>query len=198
MASIEMSVACCLPPGFQARRGLLAFLTPTIRKTFRMSHITEAGKAPLPERQPLDVTLRHETVQVGRWDTVSWKLDGVRLGGDGPMSGTTEVDGDRIVHHGIQLRLYRDQVDEYHYNLQSETPRLFVICTVDPTDGSLDPRLATLSHVEAADYMETEEEVLSCPVEGDVRDWIEAWTLLAPVPAPERKKKRRHRSAPSE
>ncbi len=162
-----------------------------------MSQTSETGQAPLPERQSLDVTLRRETAQVGRWDSVRWKLEAAGLG-TGVTTGTTEPDAERIVHHGIQLRLYRDQLDEYHYNLQSETPRLFVICTVDPVDGTLDPRLATLSHVEAADYMETEEEVLSCPVEGDVRDWIEAWMLLAPVPAPEGKKKRRHRSAPSE
>ena len=156
------------------------------------------GVTPLPDQQTLDVTLRREPVQVGRWESERWQLDAVQLSGDGPRPAATTDDGDRITYHGVQLRLYRDQVDDYHYNLQSSTPRLFVICTVDPVDGALEPSHATLSQLEAVDYMETENEVLSCPVAGDVRDWIEAWTLLAPVPAPEGKKKRRHRSAPSE
>ncbi len=156
------------------------------------------GAPLLPDQQALDVTLRREPVQVGRWESERWQLDAVRLAGDGPRPERPTVDGDRVTHHGVQLRLYRDQVDDYHYNLQGTTPQLFVVCTIDPADGSFEPSHATLSQLEAVDYMETENEVLSCPLEGEVRDWLEAWTLLSPVPAPEGRKKRRHRSAPSE
>jgi hypothetical protein len=157
--------------------------------------VEELSTSPrIPDIQPLDVTLVRQVSQVGRWDSVSWKLDHVRLADDRVFSEEPTVDGDTVTHHGIQLRLYRDQVDDYHYNLSSDTPRLFLICTPDPVDDTLSARLATLSQSEAVDYMETEEEVLSCPITGDVRDWIEAWMLLAPVLEPERKK-RRHRAA---
>lgn len=148
----------------------------------------------LPDVQPLDVTLVRQVSKVGRWDAVSWNLDHVSIADDRVISEEPTVDGDTVVHHGIQLRLYRDQVDDYHYNLSSDTPRLFLVCTPDPVDESLSARLATLSQSEAVDYMETEEEVFSCPITGDVRDWVEAWVLLAPVPEPERKK-RRNRAA---
>jgi hypothetical protein len=189
-----MAAAACL----QAGHVLIAFLTPITRIAFPMSSNPADGKPPLPDIQALDVTLRRETVQVGRWDSVSWKLEAVRIADRGATAQPPMVDGDRVTHHGILLRLYRDQVDDYHYNMQGTSPRLFVVCTVDPADGSHVPSHATLSQLEAVDYMETENEVLSCPLEGEVRDWLEAWTLLSPVPAPEGRKKRRHRSAPSE
>jgi len=148
----------------------------------------------LPDIQPLDVTLVRQVSQVGRWDAVSWELDHASIADDRVISEEPTVDGDTVIHHGIQLRLYRDQVDDYHYNLSSDTPRLFLVCTPDPVDDTLSARLATLSQSEAVDYMETEEEVLSCPITGDVRDWVEAWMLLAPVLEPERKK-RRNRAA---
>jgi hypothetical protein len=148
----------------------------------------------MPDIQPLDVTLVREVGQAGRWESVSWRLDGVDIADERLMSSEPTVDGDRVTHHGIRLRLYRDQLDDYHYNLSSATPRLFLICTPDPVDDTLAVRLATLSQAEAVDYMETEEEVLSCPLYGDVRDWVEAWVRLSPVPEPQRKK-RRHRAA---
>lgn len=185
-------------PCLQLGRVLLAFLTPIMRIAVPMTNKPPGGDSPLPDVQALDVTLRRETVQVGRWDSVTWKLEAVRLTAGGATPQPPTVDGDRVTHHGIQLRLYRDQVDDYHYNMQGTSPRLFVVCSPDPVDGALEPSLATLSQLEAVDYMETENEVLSLPLEGDVRDWLEAWTLLSPVPAPEGRKKRRHRSAPSE
>jgi hypothetical protein len=145
----------------------------------------------MPDAQGLDVTLVRRVVQVGRWDSVSWDLADVRLAGADTPDAPPDA-GDRVVHRGIPLRLYRDQVDDYHYNLSSERPRLFLVCSPDPTDDSLDPRLATLSQGEALDYMETEDEVLSCPLTGDLRAWVEAWLQLSPVPAPQRKNKRRH------
>lgn len=146
----------------------------------------------MPDAHGLDVTLERRLVQVGRWESVSWQLAGIGLTGN-DVPATPTADGATVVHHGIPLRLYRDQVDDYHYNLSSDDPRLFLVCTPDPTDDSLDPRLATLSQGEALDYMETEEAVLSCPLDGDVRQWVDAWLQLSPVPAPERNKKRRHR-----
>jgi hypothetical protein len=145
----------------------------------------------MPDAQGLDVTLVRKVVQVGRWDSVSWDLAGVSLAGAGAPD-TPPDDGETVIHRGIPLRLYRDQVDDYHYNLSSDQPRLFLVCSPDPTDDSLDPRLATLSQGEALDYMETEEVVLSYPITGDLHAWVEAWLQLSPVPAPQRKKKRRH------
>ncbi|MDX1594221.1 MAG: DUF3305 domain-containing protein [Gammaproteobacteria bacterium] len=149
----------------------------------------------MPESQPLDVTLVRNTRQVGRWESVTWALADVGLADARDARRPAAAAEGRETHHGVQLRLFRDQVDHYHYNLSSDTPRLFVICAADPVDDRLEPRLATLSHIEAADYMETEEEVLSCPLEGEVRQWVEAWMQLAPVEAPQGKGKRRSRKA---
>lgn len=145
----------------------------------------------MPDTQGLDVTLVRKVVQVGRWDSVSWDLAGVSLAGAGAPDAPPD-NGETVIHRGIPLRLYRDQVDDYHYNLSSDRPRLFLVCSPDPTDDSLDPRLATLSQAEALDYMETEEAVLSYPITGELHAWVEAWLQLSPVPAPQHKKKRRH------
>ncbi len=159
-----------------------------------MSDPTPQTAGPLPEQLALDVTLSRETVRSGRWDAVRWRLEAVALGDAGQRPPT--VAGDRVVHHGIRLRLYRDQIDDYHYNLTGSSPRLFVICATDPVDDQLVPSLASLSQGDAVDALETEGEVLTCALEGPVRQWVEAWLALAPVPAPEQKKKRRHRSTP--
>lgn len=140
----------------------------------------------LPDTQALDVVLRRSVRQVGRWESVAWDIAAVALRGD---AGDRPA-GETVTYSGIPLRLYRDQVEDYHMNLASGDARLFLICSRDPDDDALVPRLATLSQGEAVDYMETDDEVLSVPLAGTVRQWAEAWAMLAPIPAPERKKRR--------
>ena len=140
----------------------------------------------LPDTQALDVVLRRRVSQVGRWESVGWDIAAVALRGDA----RDQPAGETVTYSGIPLRLYRDQVEDYHMNLASGDARLFLICSRDPDDDALVPRLATLSQGEAVDYMETDDEVLSVPLAGSVRDWVEAWAVLAPIPAPERKKRR--------
>ncbi|HEY5791219.1 MAG TPA: DUF3305 domain-containing protein [Gammaproteobacteria bacterium] len=147
----------------------------------------------VPDQQRLEVTLVRSVAQVGRWESIRWELGGVALSSEtAPEPGQA---ADRVVLRGVPLRLYRDQLEDYCVNLASAEPKLFVVCNPDPDNAAPLPRLATLSQGEAMDYMETDEQVLSCPIEGPVRDWIEAWTLLAPLPVGGGKKRRNRGAA---
>jgi len=154
----------------------------------------------VPERQSLDLTLVRRVSQVGRWESEHWELTAVALS-DNSGADDSRLDADTLVSHGVQLRLYRDQAEDYNLNLSCEAPRLFVICSQDETDGTLAPRHATASQAEAADYMETDDEVLSCPMPRELLDWVTAWTQLVPLAVEERqgkKGRRRLRGADSD
>ena len=136
--------------------------------------MTRQNPNSVPDSQLLQVVLRPSQRQVGRWSTVHWEFELV----DGP--GATEPPPGGWSGR-IALVLHRDEVDDYRLNLASETPRLFLICSRGETDDHLIPRKLGISAGEAAAHLETDDEVLSCPLPTGLRDWIAAYTVLVPI-----------------
>ncbi len=102
----------------------------------------------------------------------------------------SQTDGDeQFIYTGFTLRLHRDEVESYYFNLMGEQPSIFVICSEDEA-GQLTPFLTTPSYDEATAHMEVEEHVFSLPIPPEVYRWIEHFVLEHYRPTRKRKRKR--------
>ena len=88
------------------------------------------------------------------------------------------------VHEGFR------ESDGYQFNLTSNSPKVFVVCTRDEVDDIPEPQLATLCQDEAVSYMEGEQEVFSVALHPSLIPWVEAFVKRYP-PRPTHKRKRK-------
>lgn len=98
-------------------------------------------------------------------------------------------DNGQILCSGFTLRLHRDEVESYYFNLMGERPSLFVICSDDEA-GRLTPFLVTCSYDEATAHTEVEEHVFSLPLPPEVYRWVEQFVLKHYLPSRKKKRKR--------
>ena len=78
------------------------------------------------------------------------------------------------------MALYLDDIEGYHFNLEGESPWIFVIgeyADVEDESGEIVPLLVTLSYDEAASYMETDSLVFNLPIPGEIQLWVERYVL---------------------
>ena len=94
---------------------------------------------------------------------------------------------------GYEVELYSDDLESYYFNLQGNSPSLFVICEyADPEDetGEIVPLLVTLSYDEAASYMEADNPVFSLPIPTEMHAWVERYVIEHYRPEEKKKRKR--------
>jgi len=157
--------------------------------------------APHFERFPVSVLMERRLARSGPWSAYQWECVAVVCGedvvdGDG---GTTLVSDDgeraRFMWSGMEIRLFKDGCESYWYNLQSETPYLFVICFNDEVaeDESMAvaPLLVSANQDEANAHMESEDQVFSVPMPRPVIEWLERFVVDHYEPVVKKKRKRR-------
>lgn len=137
----------------------------------------------VPDRQWLQVALRSSPQQVGRWATTRWEV-AVATINEPPLAD----EGGGWVGR-LELVLHRNEVDDYRHNLGSDRPQLLVVCSRDAGSEQLEPRALSISQMEAAAHLETDDEVLSCEMPAAILDWIVAYTVLVPFD-PERQRRK--------
>ena len=151
--------------------------------------------SPVPDSFSLSVLVEYRELHDNRWEEGSWHVAGVVAGN----ARTDDVEEDRVLHtatrgreflhSGLRLRLYVDDAESYYFNLVSDDPRVFVICTQED-GGPLQPFIATLSYGEATSYMEGDEIVESVAMPPELYRWAERFVLEHYVPEKRRKRKR--------
>ncbi len=128
-------------------------------------------------RWPLRVRLAREDQQAGRWRVSRWVV--AELHSARPESARDNAFGscaDGWVE-APALALFRDEAPAYRFNLSSDSPRLFVICS-EPPDEEEPPEvlLVTASQDQAADYLDGDDQaVYSLPMPEAIHCWIEAF-----------------------
>jgi hypothetical protein len=94
---------------------------------------------------------------------------------------------------GYDVALYLDDVESYHFNLEGESPSIFVIgeyADAEDETGEIVPLLVTLSYDEAASYMETDSPIFNLPIPGEIQLWVEQYVLDNYRPVEKKKRKR--------
>ena len=96
---------------------------------------------------------------------------------------------------GYDVALYLNDIESYHFNLEGESPWIFVsgeYADAEDEAGEIVPLLLTLSYGEAASYMETDSLVFNLPIPGESQLWVERYVLDHYRPV-EKKKRQRQR-----
>ncbi len=145
---------------------------------------------------PVSVLLDYVPTPDNRWQDGRWAVTGVVAAG--PSADINRVHGapihtgqDRrqVLWSGLSVDLFKDDAESYYFNIVSETPRIFVICSREE-DGSLKPLIVTLSYDEASSYMESDEAVESVAIPIELYRFVERFVLEHYVPEKKKKRKR--------
>ncbi len=150
---------------------------------------------PVPDSFSVSVLVEFRELHDNRWEEGCWQVAGVVAGSQdagntlhaGELHAATK--GRKILHTGLSMRLYKDDAESYYFNLVSDEPRVFVICTREAAEP-LRPFIVTLSYGEATSYMETDEIVESVAMPPELYRWAERFVLEHYVPEKRRKRKR--------
>jgi hypothetical protein len=161
-----------------------------------------------PTSFPVSVLMERKLGRSGPWSAYQWSCVAVVAGQDmvEGEAGITPVSDDgeqaRFMYSGLNVSLFKDGCESYWYNLQSETPYLFVICHHDEVaeDESMavEPVIVSANQDEANAHMESEDLVFSVPMPDRVIDWLERYVVEHYDPVIKKKRKRRNWAEESE
>lgn len=152
--------------------------------------MTDSLTTPVPDSFFVSVLVEFRKTDDNRWEDGRWYVAGVVAGDvvqDRQMHAATQEQ--QFLHAGLRMRLYKDDAESYYYNLISDNPCVFVICSQE-SGGPLQPFIATLSYGEATSYMETDEIVETVAMPAELYRWAERFVLEHYVPEKRKKRKR--------
>ncbi|MEJ2272960.1 MAG: DUF3305 domain-containing protein [Woeseiaceae bacterium] len=157
----------------------------------------------LVERHTVAVIMQRSQVQQGQWSVPSWRAVSVVAGDHlvGTGAGQTPIYEDdreaQFLWTGFSLELYRDQAEEYWYNLTGESPSLFVICHESP-NGELTPFRVTADMDSASVCLESDDQAFSVPIPPEIYQRLEQFVVAHFVPKKPKKRRRKNWSTEQE
>jgi hypothetical protein len=133
-----------------------------------------------------------------RWQPWQWELEDVvphedAFGADARCL-YRGGDGERWLHPGFRVELFRDDAEGYHLNVVSPAPCWFVLWRIDE-EASVAPEpiarpvLVTLSYHEAARFLDAQETVEQVPAPPDIVEWVRAFAEAHHVVEPRKRKR---------
>lgn len=146
------------------------------------------------------VIMRRERI-ASRWQPWRWRLDSVvpneAAFGAGPRLLLRDDAGERWLHPGLTVELFRDDTEGYELNLTSGAPCWFVLWRMEEAAGNGDeamprPVAVTLSYNDAGRWLDAQETVEQVPAPPEVVEWMRAFDVEHHVVEP--KKRRRPQS----
>jgi hypothetical protein len=166
-----------------------------IHNTRNLLIMPDLFATPVPCSFSVAVIVGFQEVQDKRWVNGHWKVTGVvagdQVGGEGIHGGQLHAatQGQQYLWTGLSVELHKDDAESYYFNLVSDHPSVFIICTQE--EGAPPrPCIATLSYGEATSYMETDDLVESVAMPAELYRWAEQFVLEHYVPEKRKKRKR--------
>lgn len=129
-----------------------------------------------------------------RWVSEKWEAIGVVPAFDAdpaaaaPRRIVAEADCEQFLTGHFPLELFRDEVDNYHLNLSSPEPRVFVMWRME--DDFPRPVSVTLSYGEAARWLDSGEQCDGVAMPPEIADWLGDFVNTNYKPAVRHKVKR--------
>jgi hypothetical protein len=123
-----------------------------------------------------------------RWQAQTWEVIGIIPDpGDAATPRVLLQDSARAqwLHGGFELKLYRDEAENYYLNLSAAQPCVFVAWRME--EGTAVPKFVTVSYGEAARFMDASEQVDSVPMPRDMCDWLGDFVNRHYKPEPKRR-----------
>ena len=161
-----------------------------------MSESKSDQRVPI-ERFPVTVIVERKRRDDKSWSIDHWSVTGLlpAQASKGFERRTLQDDGhlSQYSWRGYDVALYLDDIESYHFNLEGESPWIFVsgeYADAEDEAGEIVPLLVTLSYDEAASYMETDSLVFNLPIPGEIQLWVERYVLDDYRPVEKKKPKR--------
>jgi len=156
----------------------------------------------MTERPSIEVAviMRRERL-ASPWQPWRWTLDAVvpheAAFGTEPRLLRQDEAGERWLHPGFAVELFRDDAEGYYLNLTTPAPCWFVLWRMEETatlaaEPMPRPAMVTLSYHDAGRWLDAQETVEQVPAPPHVVDWLRAFTDEHYVIEP--KKRRRPQS----
>lgn len=103
-------------------------------------------------------------------------------------------DGERWLHPGFPVELFRDEAEGYHLNVATPAPCWFVMWRVEEEASIADepiarPVMVTLSYHEAARWLDAQETVEQVPAPPHIVEWMRAFAQEHYVEEPKKRKR---------
>jgi hypothetical protein len=133
-----------------------------------------------------------------RWQPWRWELAEVVPNeasfGTEPRLLHRGEDGERWLHPGFLVELFRDEGQGYYLNLTSPAPCWFVLWRMEEEATVADepiprPLIVTLSYDEAGRWLDAQETVEQVPAPPHVVEWMRLFTEQHYVPEPKKRKR---------
>ena len=146
----------------------------------------------------VSITLERTIKRMGQWDYATWHIANVQdlsagTVGDPYVANGAALTPSRFIWSPIPIVLHEDAAEGYWYNLSSDTPSVFAVCTDDEPDTEAAPvtlTIVTLNHDEAAAHLETDDTVMSIAMPESLRAWLERFVQRHYKPQKRGKRKR--------
>jgi hypothetical protein len=128
-----------------------------------------------------------------RWASERWEVVGVVPAFDGAVDAPprrifADDEREQFLFGPFSLELFRDEVDNYHLNLTSPEPRVFVLWRMD--EDLARPVEVTLSYGEAARWLDSGEQCDGVPMPPEIAGWLGDFVNTHYKPAVRKKVKR--------
>lgn len=147
------------------------------------------------ENFPVSIVMQHRRVENNIWLSEKWEVEAVVSGGETasgvPKRNVLRIgnDDEKYIWSNYHIVLHKDQAESYYFNIISDTPFVFVVCTDEEDDGELVPFTVSVNYDEAASNIEVDNDVFQVPMPAEIYKWVEAFVLNNYVP--EKRKKRK-------
>jgi hypothetical protein len=123
-----------------------------------------------------------------RWQAQSWEAIGIVPDpGDAapPRLLMQDAACAQWLHGGFELKLYRDEAENYYLNLSAAQPCVFIAWRMEEEMAL--PKFVTVSYGEAARLMDASEQVDSVVMPRDMCDWLGEFVNQHYKPEPKRR-----------
>lgn len=145
---------------------------------------------------PIAVIVEKTRIE-NRWVSEKWEVIGVVANFDEAQASGRELSSrpifsdaqrERFLVGPFVLELFRDEVDNYHLNLTSPEPRVFVMWRLEDEVAVL--KAVSLSYGEAARWLDSGEQCDGVPMPPEIADWLGDFVNTHYKPAARKKIKR--------
>lgn len=156
---------------------------------------TASNEGESPREFRVAVLTKRRPVPPKPWLRESWQVIGV-VAHSHPASGGSATlvrraaDGDQYLWGGLSIRLHKDEVESYYYNLLSARPSLYVISSVDE-HGDLEPFRVSACFDEANAYDAAGQSVETVPMPPELYRWVESFVIDNYAPEAPKKRQRK-------
>ena len=146
---------------------------------------------------PIAVIVERQQIE-SRWADEKWEVVGVVPAFDTPAEGSAprrifaDEKREQFLVGGFALDLFRDEVDNYHLNITSPIPKVFIMWRMDEdeTQKFARPIIVTVSYGEAARFLDSGEQVDGVAMPQEIADWVGDFVNTHYKPAVRKKVKR--------